>query len=253
MPPHMPPHMPPSVLRIALPRPGEEHAPAAALQACVADWPVISGLLDEVLELPSEQRVGWVAALRGERQRFRATLTALLVPRTGIETDDFLQRLPCLQDLRPQAAPAEPQPGDRVGPYRLLQPLAQGGMGAVWLAERASGWPQGLLALKLPRLTWGDRYAERLKRESQILASLSHPNIAGLHEAGLDAYGRPFLALSYVEGLPIDQHVARHQPSLPARVALLLQVMAAVSHAHARQVVAAHAFGGARQVELDDL
>ena len=94
--------------------------------------------------------------------------------------------------------------GALVGPYRLLRELGVGGMGAVWLAERADGTLKRQVALKLPRAAWTRGLAERMARERDILASLEHPNIARLYDAGTDAQGRPFLALEYVEGQPID-------------------------------------------------
>ena len=72
-------------------------------------------------------------------------------------------------------------------------------MGAVWLAERADGQLKRQVALKLPRLAWGGGLAERLARERDILASLAHPNIARLYDAGVDQHGRPYLAMEYVE------------------------------------------------------
>ena len=96
--------------------------------------------------------------------------------------------------------------GDLVGPYRLLRPLAEGGMGSVWLAERSDGMVQRPIALKLPRGAWrGAQLAQRMAREREILAALSHPNIARLYDAGLTSDGQPYLALEYVAGQRIDE------------------------------------------------
>ncbi|HSI51363.1 MAG TPA: protein kinase [Ideonella sp.] len=119
----------------------------------------------------------------------------------------------------------------------MIEAIGQGGMGLVWLAERADGLMQRQVALKLPRVAWGDAFAERLAREREILASLAHPHIARLYDAGVDAHGRPFLAMEYVQGEAIDAYCCHHALPLRERVALLLQVMAAVAHAHARLVV----------------
>ena len=78
-------------------------------------------------------------------------------------------------------------------------------MGAVWVAQRADGVMQRRAALKLPRAEWVDRgLAERIARERAILARLQHPHIAVLYDAGLAEGGRPYLALEYVVGVPID-------------------------------------------------
>ena len=129
------------------------------------------------------------------------------------------------------------QPGALVGPYRLLRELGIGGMGAVWLAERADGTLKRQVALKLPRAAWSRGLAERMARERDILASLEHPHIARLYDAGTDAQGRPFLALEYVEGQPIDVYCHERALNIPARLQLLLQVAHAVAFAHSRLVI----------------
>jgi tetratricopeptide (TPR) repeat protein len=110
-------------------------------------------------------------------------------------------------------------------------------MGEVWLAERADGQLTRQVALKLPRLVWGGALVERLGRERNILASLEHPNITRLYDAGVDSQGRPWLAMEYVEGQAICVYCRERALPLRQRLALLLQVCAAVAHAHARLVV----------------
>ena len=127
--------------------------------------------------------------------------------------------------------------GALVGPYRLLRELGVGGMGSVWLAERADGTLKRQVALKLPRASWARGLAERMARERDILASLEHPNIARLYDAGTDAQGRPFLALEYVEGKPIDVYCRELALNVRSRLTLLLQVARAVAFAHSRLVV----------------
>ena len=76
--------------------------------------------------------------------------------------------------------------GDRIGPWQLTRLIAEGGMGAVWVAARADGVMQRTAALKLPRAEWVDRgLSERIARERAILARLQHPAIAVLYDAGL--------------------------------------------------------------------
>ncbi|MEP6501905.1 MAG: serine/threonine-protein kinase [Betaproteobacteria bacterium] len=163
-------------------------------------------------------------------------MLGLLATLSEIEGGDFLQDLPHLEVAPDEPAP-EHLPRQVVGPYRLLRQIGVGGMGTVWLAERADGHVQRHVALKLPRATWGGSFARRLARESRILATLEHDHIARLYDAGLDAQGRPFLALEYVEGEPIDVYCRERALPLRDREGLLLQTMAAVSHAHARLIV----------------
>lgn len=204
-----------------------------------ATWSEVSALLDEVLALPPEARDGFVEALGGERAVHRDTLRALLAQSAAVETGDFLATLPRL--TRVAAAPAgaltELSAGDSIGPYRLLSELGTGGMGAVWLAERSDGQLKRKVALKLPRLVWAKGLAERMARERDILATLEHPNIARLYDAGVDQHGRPYLALEYVEGQPIDVYARERGLSVRQKLDLLLQVCSAVAFAHSRLVV----------------
>ncbi len=203
------------------------------------DWPVLSALLDEALALPAGERSAWLAALSGERVVLRETLARLLETAPGVETNELLDALPRFGPPAEAAyaSLAAPAPGDSVGPYRLLSELGRGGMGTVWLAERADAQPRRRIALKLPHLGWAPGLAVRLARERDILASLEHQNIARLYDAGIDPLGRPYLALEYVDGVPIDRYCQSHALPLRARLDLVLQVAAAVGHAHTRLVV----------------
>lgn len=204
-------------------------------------WPAISALLDEALSLSAAERDTWLERLIGEQALHRDALRALLAHQAEVETDDFLDTLPRLfpdeGGGRAAALFEKPAAGGSVGAYRLISEIGQGGMGTVWLAERADGLVNRRVALKLPRIVWGDSLAERMARERQILGTLEHEHIARLYDAGIDAQGRPFLAMEFVDGVPIDAYCRSHALSVRDRVALLLQVMAAVGHAHARLVV----------------
>ncbi|MFN5165846.1 MAG: protein kinase domain-containing protein [Pseudomonadota bacterium] len=206
-----------------------------------AAWPQLSRLLDEALSLPPPDREGWLQSLPAEHAPLKETLAKLLEVRAGIETGDFLGTLPKL-DGASRGTPdgpeiGAPQAGDEVGPWRLIRELGEGGMGSVWLAERADGQLKRQVALKLPRLTWARGLAERMERERDILATLEHPRIARLYDAGVDPHGRPWLALEHVQGRPLDVHAREAGLDTPARVRLLLQVCEAVAYAHSRLVI----------------
>lgn len=128
--------------------------------------------------------------------------------------------------------------GTAIGGYQLLRELGRGGMASVWLAERTDGMVNRPVALKFPHGAWlMPGLAERMKQERDILAQLAHPNIARLYDAGLTEDGRPYLALEYVEGAPIDKYCESHELTVVQRLRLLLQVARAVAHAHAQLVV----------------
>ncbi len=164
-------------------------------------------MLAAALELEASERASWLAALPESASDLRPLLAELLtsVGATGFDgTSQTLQPVVQLASAAIAAMRRE-QAGDRIGPWQLEQLLAEGGMGAVWLARRADGVMKRTAALKLPRAEWVDHgLAERIARERAILARLQHPAIAVLFDAGLADGGRPYLALEYVDGEPID-------------------------------------------------
>jgi len=201
------------------------------MKMALAQWQVISSLLDEALALPPERRAAWLDTLHLEDETLDTLLRELLDRPGGAETADLIGTLPALDRL-PDVA--QWQAGAIVGPYRLLREIGRGGMGAVWLAERADGLVKRSVALKLPIVAVArDVLAERFARERDILASLTHRNIARLYDAGFAADGQPYLALEYVDGQPLTHYCDRHRLTVRHRLELFLQVLTAVQHAHA--------------------
>jgi serine/threonine protein kinase len=202
-----------------------------------AELRTLSRLLDEALALTASERSGWLASLGGSDARHRDQLAELLAE--ADQPDDRLltsyRGFAHLQGLA-QNQPGE-RPGMRVGPYRLQRQIGSGGMGSVWLAQRVDGGLEREVALKLPHVSWVPELHARLARERDILARLTHPNIARLYDAGTDEEGRPYLALEYVEGLPIDEYVQQRALDLRERLALFKQVAGAVAYAHRHLVV----------------
>ena len=213
-------------------------APAVALPtASRRDWQEALALLDTALDLDTGSHAGWLAGLGPEQARLAPWLESLLRSHASRDPGDFMQT-PAISALAHEPQTAPPGSEGVVGPYRLLREIGQGGMATVWLAERADGLLDRQIALKLPHMSWGGaRFADRMARERNILASLAHPNIARLYDAGIAADGRPFLALEYVAGVPIDAYVRAHRLGLRERVGLIVQVARAVAHAHAHLVV----------------
>lgn len=202
------------------------------------EWKQVFELLDRALDLPADERESWLAALELTRPQLHPALLELLARHAKHETGDFLQGLPKFTqvDIAPSARGLL-KAGEEIGPYRLLHEIGHGGMGSVWLAERADGQLKRAVALKLPHVGWTGRLAEQMERERDILAALEHPNIARLYDAGFDASGRPFLAMEYVEGQPIDEYCRERQLGIDACLRLVLEVAKAVAHAHSKLVV----------------
>jgi len=123
-----------------------------------------------------------------------------------------------------------------VGPYRLVDRIGDGGMGSVYLAERADGWFEKRVAIKVSRL-FSPGGEEQFERERQILASLSHPNIAHLIDGGVTPTGLPYLAMEYVEGVDFVTYCDQYQLDVNARIDLFLEVIDAVAHAHGNLIV----------------
>jgi len=195
----------------------------------VERWKRLSPLLDVLLELEPQARLAQLQLLREQDPAIADELEKLLALEDG--SGDFMDR-PLLE------RPGPPQVDTLVGPYRMEVLLGEGGMGMVWLAARADGLYQRKVALKLLRPGLADPNLRlRFSREREILARLAHPNIARLLDAGIGSEGQPYLALEYVEGLPITDYCLAHGLSVDTRLKLFLQVCEAVSHAHANLIV----------------
>ena len=198
---------------------------------------LMSRLLDEALPLDEAARRHWLVNLSCEYQDLAQALRAALLPDAtrSAEIESFLGRPPSLQDVDPVSTL---QPGSNVGPYELVRSLGQGGMAEVWLARRADGAFKREVALKLPLLKHSRQdLAQRFAVERDILASLEHPNIARLYDAGIDASGCPYLAMEYVQGQPFTEWCGARNLGLSDRLRLFLQVLEAVRYAHEKQVV----------------
>jgi serine/threonine protein kinase/tetratricopeptide (TPR) repeat protein len=200
--------------------------------ARLAHWKRLDAALDALLDGDDADREAQLAALAVEDPAFAAELRTLLAADADASAAGFLTGTV----LPPPVTSGTP--GARCGPYELTALIGRGGMGSVWRAQRVDGQFTGDVAIKLLGSALLDPgSARRFQREGEILASLQHPNIGALRDAGVSDDGQPYLVLELVDGVPIDQWVRDARLDAQAIVRLLLQVLGAVSHAHAQLVV----------------
>src|SRR5262249_29764164 len=132
---------------------------------------------------------------------------------------------------------AEDTLGQHFGAYRVTRLLGVGGMGVVYLAERADGKFRHQVALKVVQTGVGASARERFERERRILARLAHPNIAALHDGGELPDGQSFYTMEYIEGVPITLYCLEAGLDVSARMRLLREVAGTLAFAHRNLIV----------------
>ncbi|MFG6441472.1 protein kinase domain-containing protein [Roseateles sp. LKC17W] len=198
-----------------------------------------SQLWDDMQALPEQAREAWLAALPAADRAHAPALRAMLALQADGATDPLTDGPPPLT-AGPGAVPEQTAhaPGEQVGPYRLLRFLGRGGMGEVWLARRDDGPVGREVALKLPLMSARHPALRlRFERECTILSGLNHTHIATLFDAGVGSDGQVFMAMEYIEGLPLLRFCDERHLPLAGRIALALQLLDAVAHAHAHLVI----------------
>ena len=196
------------------------------------DW------FEAALELPVAERGDWLARHCADPVLVNQVTGMLDAESTG---DGLLDR-PAMQWIEDLHDPVDLQTdgliGSRIGGFRLLRLLGQGGMATVFLGERSSGDFEQRVAVKLLRRGLYSELEQRLfRRERQTLANLSHPNIAHLIDGGVTDTGIPYLVMEYVDGVPISEHVVQQQLDLRARLRLFVTICHAVDAAHRALIV----------------
>lgn len=196
-----------------------------------ARWQQLQSLFHRFADLPENER-GPALLANCPNPDLRAAVLELLRASSYIERAEVAS-----------VSPLDELPATFVGPYRLLQCVGSGGMGAVYLVERDAGGIRQRAALKMlaPHAV-GPSFVDRFHREQHILASLDHPNItrlldAGLTESGAADIGQPYLVMEYVEGRHLDAYCDNHKLSIQERLHLFLEVCQAVDHAHRNLIV----------------
>lgn len=194
------------------------------------EWATICELFDKLVDLPAEMRAQRLA--RPDVDPYVADQVGSML-HAG-QTSGLLDRHN--RPAPPRHDYASLAPGTIVGAFRIERLIGRGGMGEVYLAERAEGGFAQRVALKLLRPEAASR-AALFDAERALLASLEHSGIARLIDGGIVEDGRPYMALEYVEGEEIDTWCAAHAADLDMRLSLFLEICDAVTYAHARLVV----------------
>ncbi|MBL8215115.1 MAG: protein kinase [Bryobacterales bacterium] len=192
----------------------------------------VEELFESALQVPVEQRRLFVEREAVDDELRDEVLSLLEFAGSGGT------RLQAAIGATATAAAAATVTGEQLGPYRITQELGRGGMGEVYLAERADGEFERRVAIKMIQGGLGGPRATSLfLQERQILATLEHPNIARMIDGGTSPAGTPYLVLEYIDGIPIQDYCSKHSLSIAERLKLFQKVCAAVVYAHQRLVI----------------
>ena len=203
------------------------------------DRRLIDALFDAALDQPIAQRQAFLDREAPDGP-IREAVERLLESTAGIEDTLELADVALIDVYRSITTDLRREPaemGDRIGPFRVVRELGRGGMAAVYLAERADGQLEQQVALKLSQSVASPVTLQRFHQERQILASLDHPGIARLIDAGLTDDRRPYFAMEVVDGETIDEYCDGRRLSVADRLGLFIEVGRAVEAAHRALVV----------------
>ncbi len=188
-------------------------------------------LFADALARPKAERALFLAQACGGDAALLARVAALLAAHEG--PDSVMTSSPVTR-----AAPLpEEKPGDRIGHYKLLQQIGEGGCGVVYMAEQEEP-VRRRVALKIIKLGMDTKsVVARFEAERQALAMMDHANIAKVHDAGATATGRPFFVMELVRGIPITKYCDENHLNPTARLELFIKVCQAIQHAHQKGVI----------------
>ncbi len=200
-------------------------------------WNQVKDLLNQALEIEPDGRREFLAKVNVTPE-ILAEVESLLAYEDAATGLMDAPAIAFAQSFLDDEEPTNALLGQHIGVYKIVGELGHGGMGAVYLAERDDGKFEQRVALKLlKRELNSSSLRQRFEQERQILASLEHPNIARLLDAGTTDDGIPYFAMEYIEGLPIDVYCQQNDLSLDDRLDLFREVCSAVNFAHRNLVV----------------
>lgn len=203
-------------------------------------WIGLNRALEELLELDQARREQRIVELADGDARFEALLRrALALDTTRIPILDSGVRLTVLHPEGSELCTGSTiEAGTRIGAWKLERELGRGGMGTIWLAFRDDGQYRLEVAIKLiDGLADSPLLREQLRKERQILADLDHPGIARLVDGGVCEDGKPWYAMEYIHGQPLDIYCREHNLEPSTCLRLLIPIARAVHHAHTQLIV----------------
>jgi serine/threonine protein kinase/tetratricopeptide (TPR) repeat protein len=196
-------------------------------------WDQVKELFASALERSPEERSSFLLQACAGDDSLRAEIESLLSSFDGAPT--FLEDCPAADLLLSKSGEMA---GKRIGAYRAVREIGQGGMAVVYLGERDDQNYRKQVAIKMvkPGIDT-EQVLQRFRNERQTLAALDHSNIVKLLDGGSSEDGSPYLVMEYVEGLPIDQYSDLHKLSIDDRLRLFREVCSAVHYAHEKSVI----------------
>ncbi|MFC1764087.1 protein kinase [Planctomycetota bacterium] len=194
----------------------------------------VEALYHAALEKDSEaERTEFLDAACGDEPAIRARVNALL--RANEEAGPFLQFRPAFQGT--QSGWSSEVLGTRIGSHKLIEKMGEGGMAVVYLAEQEQPIRRRV-ALKIIKPGMDSKQViARFAAERQTLAMMDHPNIAKVHDAGVDEGGHPYFIMEFVEGVSITRHCDEHKLTIEQRLAIFKQICEGVHHAHQKGII----------------
>ncbi len=202
-------------------------------------WARVSDLFTEAADLAPDKQEAFLDSLRGDDAELRGYIKDLLRADATVEAVIEETIVSTARDAFSDVTPdADAMKGQMIGPYRVERLLGSGGMGMVYLAERADEQFDQQVAIKLGRHRLIDPQTElRLRHERQFLADLDHPNIARLFDGGTTDDGVPYLVMEYIDGVRIDTYCDLHRLNVTERLRLFLTICRAVHYAHQNLII----------------
>lgn len=196
------------------------------------NWTIIQDIFHDALEQEPAQRKAFIqAATKGDK---------LLTEEVWKLLKDFEKANAYFNDFEEQLVQSLEDPTEKppqVANYKILQQLGEGGMAKVFLAKRADGKLEQTLAIKILKQGLNRQIFERFEYEKRILASLKHPNLAQIYDAGLTESGLPYFVMEYVEGLPLMKFCTANQVRVSERLDLFQQICDVLQYAHQNLII----------------